>query len=1004
MAADPADLSTRNGIVRETDRSVSVDASAGTGKTELMTRRVVSLARRGGDITSIAVLTFGEAAADEIRRRIRASIREMEDGPVRRRLLLELPSAYITTIHSFASSMLREYSHLTGVDPAFEVAEQPFSRPALQKLWEEHLEEDPLRTLRCRGILERSAALPEVALRLASRGFTDPGAFLPGGSHAEIISASLARLAAEVEGAPPSGALAAGLRRFLAEASAWVSAFEGGSPPGEPPEFGGRFAKGSGWDREAVDRAKSAWSELAVLMRSARRTQDFLELVVPFAARLGEARAEDRSTISFDEMLSRFADSLEGSPALRRAVAGRFRHILVDEYQDTSADQARIFRLILGGPDGYRRGSITIVGDPKQSIYGWRQADLASYMREREALAARAEDALCATISVSFRSSRRVIGLVNALGPALFSGTTEHDCAYSPFVPAPDAPPGDMPRLVLVDDTAEDRMSQARVRSAAAGWVAGFLGSEGASPGDWSILMQTGTDSAILLDALQRAGIPFTATVGRDFANRPETGDLKALLSCLLEPRDRESLYHVLRSPFFGVDDATLTRAAEAGLSSWVDPPEGAGEHVLSACGMLRTLRRASLEMPPGDFLLYLLSNTDMVPVVRAMGHEVDRRLGNLQYILDRCLGGMHRSLGSLRDALDDSGGGVVLEEPSTVRSPGRVTVTTMHKAKGLTFGNTIVLPPLSMTSRGTRDPLLIDGDLGLAAFSFGGDDGTPALPALRERESRRRLAESRRLLYVALTRPRNGLVMIARRSMWEGEPGGANLDSLLVSSLRAAEAVSPGLFEVETAPPAPAGWVARVPPAKPEGVAEGTVRRLPGPPEPLFTIPESKEEDSLALGTAVHLLLEKIDFADPRGWLEAALGGMVPPPGVDPARAAGLVLSLFGMELPFDLSGAVILGREYPYQVFGPGGLHARYVDLLAEQDGVLYALDYKTDAIAPGEVPDRAAWYLSKQEGYGQDLAEALGRPVSVWLAFLAPGAAFRVGVFEPPGRPVT
>lgn len=106
-------------------------------------------------------------------------------------------------------------------------------------------------------------------------------------------------------------------------------------------------------------------------------------------------------------------------------------------------------------------------------------------------------------------------------------------------------------------------------------------------------------------------------------------------------------------------------------------------------------------------------------------------------------------------------------------------------------------------------------------------------------------------------------------------------------------------------------------------------------------------------------------------------------------------------MELPFDARSSSVLNREYPYLKLTPEGYRSRFVDLLAEKDGRLYALDYKTDEVSASEIPGRASWYVEKQAGYGQDLADALGREVSVWLAFLSPGKCHHIGDFRPAAR---
>lgn len=990
--APPADQAVRDAVVAESLRSVSVDASAGTGKTTLMTARVVRLATELRSLLPVAVLTFGEAAAAELRRRIRRAVMSLEDRELSHRLLVQLPGASITTIHAFASSMLREYTHLTGIDPSFDTLEQAFPPPRLARLWEEHLEEAGGLAAECGELFYSVPDLPGAALRLAASPLPlEPATLLDGRPDVRtLLRERIAELRLLAAQGPAGDALRDRLSRFLDASSDWTGRFpSGGPPPGVDLRAGSQKAWGGA--REAV---RQSAGSLRDLLASAALLEQYTRMVLPFASRLRRARLEDRASLSFDEMLSRFAGALESSPVLRRALERRFAHVLVDEYQDTSADQARIFRLMLGGPEGYRRGSITIVGDPKQSIYGWRQADLEAYRDEREAFVEPA--AMSAEINVCFRATRSVIAFVNALGPALFDGSSRFDCGYSEFSPAPGAAQGSPPLLALVGDTDEAgrTLPAETVRARAASWIASHLAGRHAG-GDawdgWAVLLRGGQAAGALLQALHDRGIPFSATVGRDFTARPETGDLRRMLALLLDPGDRHSLFHVLRSPFFGIDDRSLTEASLAGFDSFLRPPAGAPDCVREACGALASLRRAASSMPPAEFVRFLLDRTALTRVVAASDHEVDRRLGNLRYVLERCMKGSSGNLAELRDSLAALGG-ERLEEPSTVSMKDRVTVTTIHKAKGLTFDNVIVLPPLSDRAGSSREGLVLDCRRGRAAARLG-EGRSPSWEELRLVEAEKRLAEERRLLYVALTRSAGELVMVHPESVWRsrGEVP-KTMDSLLAHAIRSIG--DEGLYRT-VGPVAPAA-------VRPPGAAQaGRVFDGGGfePPERELDIPDPEGRAAADLGTAVHMLLEKMDFRDPRGWLARSMPLARLPRGVDAERASRLALSLFSMNLPFDPAACTIVGREYPYLSRGASGvMEARYVDLLADDGERLHALDYKTDDVDADGVPGRTAVYAPRQGEYGRDLAEALGRPVSVWLAFLAPGVLIRVSDHSP------
>lgn len=1019
-ATRPADAVAREMIVSEVSRSVSVEASAGTGKTFLMTDRVMRLARHFGGIDRMAVLTFGEAAAAELRRRIRSRIAAMPDeggdGELKRRLSGQIPGAYVTTIHSFASSMLREYPHLTDTDPSFEVSACAIPAADLSRLWEEHLLEDPARLAGCADLVAAcGSGLPGIAMTLASRPWAGDAASLSsdGAGARAAASSALARLKALAGEADPTDAMASKIACFIELAG---PVLDGRATPGMIDRAvgavnlqGGRKAS---WPDGTLAEAKSLFGRFKVILRSLPLAEQFERLVPPFTERLRSIRASDRSNLSFDEILSRLCGALERSDDLRRAISSRFVHFLVDEYQDTSSEQIAIFRSILAGSGGYGRGSITVVGDPKQSIYAWRQADLELYAEERRSFEADTAGTLSERITVSFRSSRAIVSLVNAAGPLIFGGTSPFDCGYSDFEPRPDAPEGPRPVVVLLDDAAtgdDPGPTPGELVDMAAGWCARSLAcGPGGEParGGAAILMTAGTHAGILLARLSEAGIPYSATVGRTFKARPETVDLREMLSCLSFPGDERALIHTLRSPFFGVEDGEITRAVAAGLAEWPSLPEGfAGRapQAARACEMLSRLRSASARMPVGDFLHLLLCETEIAPVLAASGWEPDRRLSNLGFLIEQAAGGAFASLADLREALAEGPGEGILEEPSPVTAAGTVSVTTIHKSKGLTFDCVMLIPPFGKhASRRSRGPVILHEKARRAAVSFGADLGTPLLDELREREAQQDAAEARRLVYVALTRASTGLVIFVRRSAWEDPPHAPEgFDGILANALRGAWEADNGLLDVSVA--SGTGSLvhravrridpARVPSERPLPVLSAVVPEEAAPDA-------STGSPAIRLGLTVHRILEKIDLAEPEEWLDAR-SPLRDTSGADPARVIELVRNLFAMKLPFDIRKTARALREYPYITRDRQGCLRSYVDILAEQGGRLFALDYKTDSVTEAEVPSTASGYIARQAGYGQDLADALGREVSVWLAFLSPGVALHVGDFRPSPR---
>jgi hypothetical protein len=186
------------------------------------------------------------------------------------------------------------------------------------------------------------------------------------------------------------------------------------------------------------------------------------------------------------------------------------------------------------------------------------------------------------------------------------------------------------------------------------------------------------------------------------------------------------------------------------------------------------------------------------------------------------------------------------------------------------------------------------------------------------------------------------------------------------------------------------------VPPAPVRTTATGVTVPAPADQDDLYPATIGRPEDSreIRLGSAVHAIMEKIDFADPAGWLaghdvELSRGWQ------DLSVEAGeLALAFFDMDLPVSLPGCRIVGREYSYVVETPAGPRTRYVDLLLDTGDSLVVMDYKTDHAPGGDLAVAAAEYTEKQEFYMTDLAEAFRRPVTGYLVFLRERAFFEVG----------
>lgn len=937
----------REAIKRETGRSVVVEASAGTGKTTLLTDRVCTIVGSGTPLENIAVVTFTEAAAGELRTRIR----EIIPAEARRKM----DQAWIHTIHGFASRILREFYHLCGGVPEFSTEASHFSKSEMEVLWDLFLvsvEREDLETASDALRRPGSPVLLEASGKMEKhRWLTDHRLLGDTGQAAEDLTEVCLKRLHRLESSCTDrtdklclqvtraidrlsrGDLDSGIARNCGSQSSW----------------GGRAGK------------EEAKAEIGIYLEDLKTLQGYklmnpvtpaLEnLVFPFLNRIRRLWDDDPTRLSYDDLLFNAGEAVVRSAELRRRLDEKFRYILIDEFQDTSLVQVRLFRSIL--ENSGMKEKLTVVGDPKQSIYGWRSADIETYKETVRDL----EDnhALSETIRVNFRSAKSIVRFVNSFAETLFKNSSPEEkpfsSEYSSIEPAPGAADGEGVYIHLLPDV---KGSSAETYSAMqASGIADLI----SDPGSTAVLFRTKTHMDELLREFDSRGIPYRVEAGRDFHDRPEARDTASLLRYLLHPDDTRAEVETLRSMYFGIDDIEITRWKQTGV------PSLALEESFS---IIHSLRETVRMLPPHLFIRTLFRNTCILESIRRSGYQSGRRLGNMRFIMEQaetitdCL--------KLLETLEGTSP-ISADEPSAPpeESDGAVTVTTIHRAKGLAWKHVILANP-GKNFRGITDTVLTDqrsGRLGLKLKNA----ISASYPALKKREENRRTAEYRRLLYVAVTRPRERLDIFLQPTNSENTPCGIihsaldRSDHFRLIEMEPMEVVT----EKNSLPEAP-------PTSPGEPFADLFDLRFPDG--------DTEREEAMRLGTEVHRIMEFIRMDDHEGWLlenrELLLKTLE-----FPERTVKLVRNFFRT---FDLTGAEIAGREYPIVTRE----RFYYVDLLLRRNGILEAVDYKTDT---GDPMERMMVYREHQRLYRRELERASGKKVKAFLVFLHHGLVMEI-----------
>jgi ATP-dependent helicase/nuclease subunit A len=822
------------------DRSGSalLAANAGSGKTAVMVERFVEAVLADGvPVGSILALTFTEKAAGELRERVRRRLYELgEDEHAR-----AVDAAWIGTIHGFCARVLRARPLAAGLDPRFTVLEETAAGRIAAAAYERALEAwvaalgrpavdlaaafgQGLRdlvlgaheTLRSRGVAPRLVIPPE-------RPAPSPAA----------LAEARAVAARELEAAGDGIRVSEG-RSALAACERALAA--GGIPsPGELDA--GKLAAGAkALATEACEAYRTAWEAYrsGCADHHARAAVILLdELLGRFTAEYAEGKAA-RAAVDFEDLELGVRDLL-ADEAERRRWSERFALLMVDEFQDTN-------RLQLDLLEALEHDNLFAVGDEFQSIYRFRHADVGIFRERRAKLdAARVRGLRANFRSAPELLDVLDAGFAPVFGEAFQPLVAGRPRAAAPAASDsgelrlfdPDPPAGAPPVELLVTDTKPweglagelglGALAEQPWRRAEARLVAHRLREEvraGRRPGDVVVLVRATASLRLFEQALEEQGLPTYVVGGRGYWSQEQVRDGLAYLAALANPRDETAFYGVLASPFCGAGSDALVLLAEAGREGRRGPwaalraavgmagaahpaeaahPAGAGAAWLDALPPAERERlvrfaaffageRARAERLPPEALLeraIIATGYDLAILARAGG---ERRLANLRKLMRLAREYEHSEGRDLRGFLDFAATQDLAEAregEAALESDGldAVRLMTIHRAKGLEFP-VVCVADLGRQGAGGRPRLLIghDGAVGLRLAPLGGGDAVPALAydRLAAEEDRADAEEERRLLYVAMTRARESLILSGGTDIerWpEPRPGGAPLD-----------------------------------------------------------------------------------------------------------------------------------------------------------------------------------------------------------------------------------
>ena len=851
--------------------NVVLEASAGTGKTSVLVSRYLNLLRAGVEPGNILAMTFTRKAATEMRERIVTELREAAlRSELDRRRWVELRDRLgeiaISTIDAFCLSLLREFPLEADVDPGFEMADET----EVPRLVEESLDQ----SLRIFTGLARTE--PDIALVLAQLGLSRTREGLAAlldrrlvawGALDRFLQRGPADLTAGVVCRRTLTALWDTLRSVPGGQTRFLEDGPSGHPryqlllrelrrlaaTGEPTDsevrglidrVAAHFLTGEGRPRatgaihpykadhypsvEASRRHRHAVSQLGpaierVVTGFARDLNAIMARGIKrmFGIALSQYRRalDERSVLDFSDVLQRALDLLRQMDEFaqsRYRLESRYHHVLVDEFQDTSRAQWELVSLLVeswgAGLGLATRPSVFIVGDRKQSIYRFRDAEVAVlHEAGRYIEALRPSGSPRRSIARSFRAVPALLAFVNdAFTEMSQPGGRADEFTYGPGDQFPIDPAGDRRRgPVLGIAAANDPVASA---SAVAAEIARILREDTvrdrrtgvarpATPGDIAILFRSRASHREFEHELERLAIPTYVYKGLGFFDADETKDVVALVRYLARPVSDLRAAALLRSRFVRLSDAALAVLAP-GLAAALSAPEPPD----SIAGLTDPDRRAFLHartqvaswlprvdrVAPADLLEQLLRETAYAYELRGpRRHQAWENLKKIRGMIRRIQNRGYATLPRIAEHIDALTAGD--ESNAVIEALDAVNLMTVHASKGLEFPIVFVV---NMAKGATGPPkpirVIADGD-GEASVSVG-----PFVSELDEADRAREKHETRRLLYVAFTRARDRLYLASALKDGTLAPGRGSLAEVLPESIKAlfgrAESALPGM------------------------------------------------------------------------------------------------------------------------------------------------------------------------------------------------------------------
>ncbi len=814
------------------DKHICVTAGAGSGKTTVLVQRYLKILRSGkATPRQIVAITFTKKAAAEIKARIIEELHDDRNRDIRENCIEEMNTAPISTIHSFCARILREYPFDAKIPASFTIIEGIEQRLLFQKVIKSTFDdivskaENPfysdieyclyrtrnkqyLIDLLSRMVNERSTIeslrqtvyeninnteIPQVwydifnASILAENQLSE---FLDclhtilqiaRGSKVDRII----ELKQQIETLSVQNGESEEQRTLLIEIAGLITT--------STDTIAKRDLIGSKVDTTVVEDEIQYVVETAKKIKSApvydcntgiETDDEFLYKISQSLLQLYDLILKNYQKMKFiqgkldnEDLQLRTVNLLKNVETVSQNIRGQYEYYMIDEYQDTNELQYELVNLLT---NNLNESNLFIVGDPKQSIYGFRGADVRVFDDTKQKIEEHNGEVI--SLQENYRSLRDVVGFVNYFFEKQFEGVFENEfeVIYEPLNKARVAGGNGAVEIILRNE--EDEVSESvfiaqkiksMIDSKEEIWERGD-NNEYPRPikhGDITILIRARSHLPIIEVALNEFGIPYLTSGGIGFYQRQEIYDFWNYLHFLINPeKNNTSLIGVLRGPAFGISDVEIYEISQVGKDSFWENTvkyETPTDRLRHAISTLRNHLQIAQRMRLNRLIQTIVHETGMIGAIKS-GNKGEQNWANYQKLLE--LAGTYDGdeTGNLLNEFVDYLDILITDEPSEGDAPvedssSAVKIMTIHSAKGKEFP-VVILPSLDRSSPQAREPF-IDDELGIGFSPLRPEKEynktEPAIVSvMRKRQNLKDRAEEKRVFYVGVTRAKDRLIL----------------------------------------------------------------------------------------------------------------------------------------------------------------------------------------------------------------------------------------------------